>query len=137
MDMHMRSRFLTFSLAVLLGCEDSTAPPPPCEGAIDVRAGSMPMQFSWLPACGISGLTVTTVEASPIDERVVWGWTVSEQFPVGPRIIYGFSPDGATVWAEPEQLEIGPQYRVEVRYTIGGDVVVASGSRTFYWYLPD
>jgi hypothetical protein len=132
-----RLRFLSVTLVVLLGCGDSTAPPPPCEGAIDVRAGSFPLQFSWLPACGISALTVTTVAASPIDERVIWGWTVSEQHPVGPGIVYGFSPDGADVWAEPEELGMGTEYRVLVRYTVGGDVVVASGSRTFYLFLPD
>jgi hypothetical protein len=97
----------------------------------------MPVRFHWLPACGISALTVSTVEASSVDQRAVWGWTVSEQYPVGPDIVYGFSPDGATVWAEPEQLEVGREYRVNIVYTVGGDVMVASGTRTFRWYPPD
>jgi hypothetical protein len=72
-----------------------------------------------------------------MDERAVWGWTVPEQRPVGPTILYGHSPDEATVWMSPEPLDAGREYRVTVIQTVGEDVRVASGARTFRWFLPD
>lgn len=127
-----------YVLALLVGCIDSTAPPRPCDGDIGLIAiTTTPVRFGWSPACGVSSLTVTTVEASPVDERVVWGWTVPEQEPVGPTIIYGANPRDAAVWAPAEPLDVGTEYRVTVMHTVGGDVVVASGTTTFTWFPPD
>jgi len=67
----------------------------------------------------------------------VWSFTVSEQSPVGPGVVYGKSPRGATVWAGPESLAVSKMYHVAVTYTVGGDVAVASGGATFTWFPPD
>jgi hypothetical protein len=130
-----------FSLTVagLIACRDSTAPPAPCTGAISVNvAGSAQPSFVWSPACGISLLTVATVPASSNDvERAIWGFTVPERAPVGPGINYGKSPRNATVWRGPEALAVGKTYHITVMYTVGGDGVVASGGATFTWFPPD
>jgi hypothetical protein len=138
--MSMKRLRLFPAVFALAGCGDwsrPSAPPAPCQGEIDVVVTQTPVRFHWLPACGISRLTVTTVEASPLDEHVVWGWTVPEQRPVGPTILYGQTPDEASVWTSPEALEVGREYRVTVMQTVGEDVRVASGTRTFRWFLPD
>jgi hypothetical protein len=81
---------------------------------------------------------VTTVSSTPgEEERAVWGVTVSEQLPLGPGITYGTSPERAQVWIGPETLGVGKTYRVTIMYTVGGDVVVASGQATFTWWPPD
>lgn len=126
------------ALACAIACGESTAPPPACDGAINISVAiTLPPRFDWSPACGVSSVSVATVEPSPLDERVVWGFAVPEQRPIGPPVVYGARPSGATVWTGPEPLEVGKQYRVSVMYTIGGDGVAASGERTFTWFPPD
>src|SRR6185503_20865928 len=88
--------FLTASL----GCHDSTAAvPDPCSGDISVTVTATTPQptIGWSPRCGISSLAVTAVAAIP-EEEVMWGFTVPEETPVGPAIIYGRDPRGADVW---------------------------------------
>jgi hypothetical protein len=133
----LRSVFAVSLLALALACSESTAPPPPCQGPIEISAGDVPLRFSWSPACGISALSVVEVADAPANERVVWGFTVSEQYPVGSAIRYGAPPDGASVWQAPESLDAGSTYRVTVMMTVGGDVMVASGSATFTYWPPD
>ena len=122
-------------LATSFACRDATAPDP-CNGTIEVAvAATAEPNFTWSPRCGISALAVTAV--AQIEEEVMWGFTVSEQAPVGPAIIYGHNPKGADVWTGPKPLSVGKTYRVHVAYTVGGDVLVASGSTTFTWFPPD
>ena len=123
----------------LLACSDATDPPAPCDGDIEVSvAAQSAPRFAWMPACGISQLSVASIpEAAGEPERTVWGFTVSERSPIGPAVTYGANPPRATVWTAPEPLEIGKVYRVEVAYTVGGDVLAASGEATFTWFPPD
>jgi len=67
----------------------------------------------------------------------MWGFTVSEQAPLGPAIVYGENPKSAQVWTEPKPLSVGARYRISVMYTVGGDGMVASGMTTFIWFPPD
>jgi len=130
---------LSLFMGVCLSCSDATAPPAPCSGPLTVvvASSSQPI-LKWSPTCGASELSVTRVPANSSEvERVVWGFTVSEQSPVGPGIVYGVSPKNATVWTAPEVLDVGRTYRVTVAYTVGGDVVVGSGTATFVWFPPD
>jgi hypothetical protein len=125
-------------LATSLACHDATAPAPsPCVGSIEVGVLTTTQPtFTWSPQCGISALTVTTVSAIP-EEEVMWGFTVSEQAPLGPAIVYGTNPRGANVWTQPKHLSVGKTYRITVTYTVGGDALVASGATTFTWFPPD
>lgn len=125
--------------AALPACSDSTGPPVPCSGEIPVTvATTTEVRFSWTPRCGISRVAVTALADEPgEEERIVWLFTVAEERPIGPPVTYGESPPGATVWVEPEGLELGEPYRVEVMLTVGGDVLVASGESDFTWFPPD
>ena len=140
-DMRLAISPLALPLLVLplLACSDSTSPPEPCEGDLSVTAASSDMpRFSWTPRCGISRLVVVDVPDAPgEEERVVWGFEVPELQPIGPGITYGESPSRATVWVEPEMLQVGETYRVDVAHTQGGDVFVASGEALFTWVPPD
>lgn len=132
----------TLMLAALLGCRSSTEPDPlvgwlsptGCNGRIDVTvtSGVVPT-FSWTPNCGISALTVTNVTPAPGTtwEAPVWGFSVPENHPLGPTVRYGAAPAGANLWTPARPLDAGTTYRVSVMLTVGLDVAVASGSRTF------
>lgn len=134
----VRAAVLTIILAACRG----TAPesyPEGCSGPIQlgVLSGAQPT-FDWSPRCGISALTITGVATTPGGpEEPVWGFQVPEQSPLGPTVAYGDAPSRADVWAGPEVLAIGARYRVVIRYTVGGDVVTASGEATFTWFPPD
>lgn len=135
-----RHRWFAFCAACwIVACTSTTEPPAPCGGdiAVSVATGATP-RFSWAPDCGVSLLAVTTVPTAAGDHgRTVWGFTVSERTPLGPSVTYGVNPPGATVWSAPEPLQIGDSYRVYLAYTVGGDVLVASGETTFNWFPPD
>jgi hypothetical protein len=136
----MRRAHLVALLTIgVLGCSDgrtATAAteirPTPCWSALDVSvsAGTRPT-ITWAPGCGVSSVTVTAVGATPIADEVVWGLTVPERAPVGPGIVYGEAPSGASVWAAPRTLAAGVTYRVRVAYVVGGDAVAGAGDRTF------
>lgn len=130
---------LTICAAALLSCSDATSPPEPCSGDIELSIATGPApRISWTPACGVSQVALTSVPDAPGDPaRTIWGFTVPERSPIGPAVTYGESPRSASVWADPESLEIGVPYRVRVAYTVGGDVLVASGEATFTWFPPD
>jgi hypothetical protein len=116
---------------------DGTTSPAPCNGDIEVVAvTTTPVRFAWTPACGVSTLLVTTESALP-EGSVAWGISVSEQEPIGPDVVYGVKPRGATEWKAAVELEPGREYRVIVRHTVGGDVIVAQGQRDFTWFPPD
>jgi hypothetical protein len=133
----IRTVSILVALAGTICCADATAPAAPCNGPIDVTVSTAATPtISWTPACGISLLTVSAVTALP-ESETVWGLTVSEQHPIGPAITYGDNPRGADVWVQPQSLAVGQQYRVWVAYTVGGDVIVASGSALFTWFPPD
>lgn len=61
----------------------------------------------------------------------MWGFSVPERYPLGPGIRYGEAPTGASVWTPAQPLQAGTTYRVSVMLTVGLDVAVASGTRTF------
>jgi hypothetical protein len=117
-----------------LGCSGTSSVAP--EGCVQnvqvaVLPGTYPV-FSWSPACGISSLSVVTVSSTPgAIEESMWGFSVSEQSPIGPGIHYGTAPVGATVWTQPRSLVAGATYRVRVIQTVGGDGLLGSGERVF------
>jgi hypothetical protein len=123
--------------ATALACSESTAPPAPCDGPIDVLVGDTPVRFQWFPGCGVSAVTVVEVAGGGGNGRVIWGFTVPEDSPVGSGIRYGTAPEGANVWHAAESLEVARTYRVTVMMTVGGDAVVASGTATFANFPPD
>jgi hypothetical protein len=141
----LRSRALGLIAMVLLvglpGCKTIIEPvpvvswlsPPGCNRDIGVTVspGAVPT-FSWTPNCGISMLVVTRLPATgrPTEETM-WGFTVPERSPLGPGIRYGEAPLGVNVWTPPQLLQVGATYRLRVMLTLGGDVAVASGERTF------
>jgi hypothetical protein len=125
-------RVVTLSFLFVTACDDATAPVEACQDDIDVTvSGSQPV-FSWMPNCGISQLIVSDAEAAP-EDATVWGFSVPELDPLGSGVVYGVSPSRATVFRQPLPLQAGRTYEVIVRFTVGGDVVTASGSTTFAW----
>jgi hypothetical protein len=50
---------------------------------------------------------------------------------MGPRVIYGLTPRGATADHAAQPLVHGVTYRVTVQYVVGGDAVAASGTEVF------
>ena len=128
------------SLVMLVaGCEGATTVVAPCSQNVDVfvGGGSAPL-FAWSPACGISELDVSTVPATGGGQPVsVWSFHVPENQPVGPFIRYGIAPSHAVVSIQPQALEAGTTYRVQVFQTVGGDVLTSSGEATFKFFPPD
>jgi hypothetical protein len=136
-------RVLSFAAAlVALACTETTTPPEMelaspdggCSGKIDVHvsfsANGAP-SFDWAPRCGVSWLTVQTVP--PMGAMPVLKWAVSapELSPIKPVIDYGVRPAGGNVQTSPTALSAGVTYRISVDQTVGLDVVVAHGDRTF------
>lgn len=123
----------TALLLTTLSCSRTTAPTQGCVQNVQVAVltGAGPI-FSWSPACGISSLSVVTVpSAQGVSEEFMWAFSVPEQGPIGPGVLYGAVPAGATVWTQPRVLVVGVTYRVRVMYTTGGDVVDGSGETVF------
>lgn len=118
----------------VVGCDGTSSVTP--DGCIQnvqvtVLPGANPA-FVWSPACGMSSLSVVTVPSvAGVSEETMWGFSVSEQSPIGPAVRYGRAPDGATVWSQPRSLVSGETYRVRVMLTLGGDGLLGSGEGVF------
>lgn len=85
--------------------------------AVSTDAGPI---FSWSPACGISALSVVTVPSAPgVTVESMWAFSVPEQKPIGPSVLYGTAPAHATVSTQPRALVVGATYRVRVTQTTG------------------
>lgn len=129
------------SLVVLFaGCEGSSTVVEPCSQNVDVSVAGLGngVLFAWTPECGMSFLSVTTVPAAAGGQPViVWSFSVPENQPVGPFVQYGKAPDRATVTVQPQPLEAGTTYRVQVFQTIGGDALTSTGEATFTHFPPD
>ncbi|NUO63491.1 MAG: hypothetical protein HOQ11_05350 [Gemmatimonadaceae bacterium] len=134
-------RYTMLAIALVLGaCKSEVVfvPPPPCGGPIEVMvSGTTTPEFSWIPACGITNLTVRHESATLEPDPWMWSFSVPESAPVGPALAYGKAPGHATVYLAPKSLIAGEVYRVTVTYVVGGDVVSATGTKTFTWYPPD
>jgi hypothetical protein len=124
----------TALLLTTLSCSRTTAPEGCAQNVqVAVSTGAGPI-FSWSPACGISSLAVVTVPAAPGvsgSGESMWAFSVPEQRPIGPAVLYGTAPADATVSTQPRALVVGTTYRVSVMQTLGGDGVVGSGERVF------
>ena len=131
----------TLVIAILLGgctSEVVLVPPPPCGGPIEVMvSGGMTPEFSWLPECGVTHLSVRHESAVVEPDPWMWSFTAPENAPIGPKVIYGKTPQRGTEFVAPKSLTAGEVYRVTVSYVVGGDVVSATGTKTFTWWPPD
>jgi hypothetical protein len=131
----------TLAVALLLGaCKSEVVfvPPPPCDGPLQVTVdGTAARRISWIPNCGITHLTVRHESATVEPDPWMWSFTVPENAPVGPALVYGKAPQHATVFVEPKPLTPGEVYSVTVSYVVGGDVVAATGTTSFTWWPPD
>jgi len=130
---------LASAAAIAVACRSATAPEP-CSGpiALSVVSGTQP-SFAWSPGCGITMLTVEALRDDPaLAGRVVWTFTMPQQTPAGPRIVYGRPPSGAVHSTQSEPLVVGQRYRVRVMYVPDGrDAALASGEVSFTWFPPD
>ena len=118
------------SLVTLAACDSPAA--PDCSGDIDVSVThSLRPIISWSPRCAVSSLTVNTVPRTNAVPESVWGFSVPENDPVGPAIIYGAVPKNASYVTAAVPLQRGMTYSVTVMLTVGGDGIVAYGERTF------
>ena len=122
--------------ATLVACTEPTKHPAGCSGDVALAVGitgggpDVPL-FGWSPACGISRLNVETVPAAGGAGILVWQFTAPEKAQIGPAIVYGRTPRGATETHAALQLSTGVTYRLTVWSTVGGDGVVGSGTITF------
>src|SRR5438046_3011135 len=88
-------------LLTVIGCSaTSSVTPEGCTRNVQVTVLPGPV-FAWSPACGMSSLSVVTVSSAGANEQSMWGFSVSEQKPIGPAVAYGSAPAGATVWTQP------------------------------------
>ncbi len=121
-------------LVTALACSDASGVgPKACEENVRVAVApeATPL-FFWSPACGISSLSVETVQLDPGGPvEFVWGFSVPENTPVGPWIRYGEAPSRAIMPVPAQPLVKGTMYLVRVSQTVGGDVLVASGEAVF------
>lgn len=119
-----------------IGCDSPTKPITGCLGDVPIEISSSQqapsvVRFGWSPPCGISTFTVSTVPAPGASAVQVWSLTAPEQAPMGPSIIYGVTPRGATAGRAAVPLVHGLTYRVSVNYVVGGDAIAASGQQVF------
>lgn len=139
MRMLTQGREMLLSLVgccVIGGCGSPTRPHyDGCLGSVNIALtgvgeGSTP-RFDWSPACGISQVSVNTVPGPGAAPILVWALSAPEQSPIGPSIVYGIVPRGATSSHAAEPLVHGVTYRIFIAYTVGGDGVAGSGEETF------
>jgi hypothetical protein len=126
----VRRGLFVASLLALGACGSPAA--PDCSGDVDVSVthGLRPI-ISWSPRCAVSSLTINTVPRTNALPESVWGFSVPESDPIGPSIIYGAVPENASYATAAAPLQRGMTYSVTVMLTVGGDGIVAYGTRTF------
>ena len=137
------TRILTSAalVGVAVGCHSATTENDQaplgggCAGNVDIQVSFAPTgktpSFDWASRCGVAFLAVETVPfmgASPVH---LWSISAPEARPFRPVIAYGVVPRGATLQWPPGTLVQGVTYKVVVFQTLGGDVAVAQGERTF------
>ena len=134
--MKLAWRIAVMLAATLIACTEPTKHPAGCHGDVALAVGvtdqgpGLPL-FGWSPACGISLLSVETVPPAGGAAVLVWQLTAPEAAQIGPAIVYGRVPRGATEVHAAQQLHSGVAYRITVMSTVGGDAVVGSGTITF------
>jgi hypothetical protein len=118
-----------------MSCHNPTRPLAGCLGEVPISILStrlvQPVGFEWTPACGVSSLQVTTVPGPGAQPLLVWALSAGETTPIGPRVVYGVTPRGATADHAALPLVHGVTYRVTVQYIVGGDAIAASGTEVF------
>jgi hypothetical protein len=123
-------------LSALAACNKTPTSAAGCIGDIPVTMtastsnSSVPV-FGWMPQCGITDLTVTTVPGPGAAATVVWQVTAPETMKMAPAITFGAAPRNATTRVAPHALVAGVTYRVTISTTVGGDAIAANGDRTF------
>ena len=137
-----RIRILASAALVIVGagCHSATTEGDqiaalPCDGNVDIQVsfdqtGKIPL-FDWASGCGVAILAVETVPPMGAAPVLMWGIYTSETRPFKPTITYGIVPKGATSPSPPRTLVQGVTYKVSVIQTLGLDVSVARGGRTF------
>src|SRR5437868_13578658 len=119
----------------IVSCDNPTKPLVGCSGEVPISILStrltQPIGFEWTSECGVSSLQVMTVPGPGASPVLVWSLSAAETAPMGPRVIYGVTPRGATADHAAQPLVHGVTYRVTVQYVVGGDVVSGSGSEVF------
>jgi hypothetical protein len=88
-------------------------------------------QFDWSPRCGITNLTVIILPNGIGDPAVMWNVSAPENAEIGPPVIYGRVPSGASAGSAAQPLQSGSTYRVSILSTTGGDVIDAQAEKTF------
>jgi hypothetical protein len=106
-----------------------------CYGAVTINVtrsfdASGAPRFDWSPRCGITNLTVIVLPNGVGDPAVMWEFSASESAQIGPPVIYGRLPAGATgPTAQP--LQAGATYRVSILSTVGGDAIGGEAEKSF------
>lgn len=118
-------------------CRSAPSLPHPagCVGQIAISV-AIPIEgpaprLDWLPVCGISELTVTTVPPGGGSGTVVWDVAALDTARIGPPVTIGRAPEGSVVRQEALPLVPGTTYRVVAHYIVGGDAVAGGGETTF------
>jgi hypothetical protein len=137
----MPTRHVPYALSVALlvsivACDNSPTHPVGCSGTVTLKVGpsldpSGAPQFGWSPRCGITNLTVIVLPNGVGDPAVVWDVSAPENAEIGPPVIYGRMPAGATAGIAAQPLQAGSTYRVSILSTVGGDAVGAEANTTF------
>ncbi|HKW49047.1 MAG TPA: hypothetical protein VJN70_16465, partial [Gemmatimonadaceae bacterium] len=115
---------------------DTTPHPAGCSGTVTINVSpsrdvSGAPQFDWSPQCGITHLTVTVQPNGIGDPAVMWSISAPENAQMGPPVIFGRVPAGATLQISAQPLQSGSTYRVSIFSTIGGDGLTAEAEKTF------
>lgn len=127
---------LLATMALVQACNDSPTHPVGCSGTVTINvsqslAPSGATQFDWSPRCGITNLTVIVLPNGIGDPAVMWDISAPENSEIGPPVIYGHVPPGATPGFGPQPLQAGASYRVSILSTVGGDAIGAEANKTF------
>ena len=123
-------------LASIVACDNSPTHPVGCSGTVTLKVGpsldpSGAPQFDWSPRCGITNLTVIVLPNGIGDPAVIWDVSAPEHAEMGPPVIYGRVPTGATAGIGAQPLQAGSTYRVSILSTVGGDAISAEANKTF------
>jgi hypothetical protein len=126
---------LLVCLALIPACNDSPTHPVGCSGTLTLNVGpfgpSGSPQFDWSPRCGVTNLTVIILPNGIGDPAVMWDVSAPENAKMGPPVIYGRVPAGASAGIAAQPLQSGSTYRVSILSTTGGDVIDAQAEKTF------
>jgi hypothetical protein len=102
-----------------------------CKTTVAVRvSGGITPRIDWSPACGMNHVMVRTTRADGFAGAVFWSLSAPGSL-LGPGVIYGEEPPGASLEGPTRALQPGTSYTVFLEMIEDGTVITGQGTTSF------